>query len=159
MLLMSVETDTGRDALVERMRRGGLRITRARKAIAAALATAETPLAMGEIELAAESEQIPRSTVYRVVNEMTAMGLLRRYEFDEGFARFEVADGFRDHHHHFVCRSCRQVLEIEGLGDLERQMGRAEAILEADRGLLIEGHRLDLFGLCASCARRSGSRR
>lgn len=106
---------------------------------------------MADVEDRLASEGIPQSTIYRVVSELVQAGLLRRYEFDEGFARFEPGEEIRGHHHHFVCRSCGDVAEVEVLPELERHLGRAEAILETAEGLRVEGHRLDLFGTCGSC--------
>ncbi len=148
---MSISREAGHDVVVDGLRSAGLRVTKARAAIASVIAGAETPVGMGEIETRLADNGIPRSTVYRVVNELTELGLVRRYEFDEGFARYEAAEPVKGHHHHFICRSCRSVLEVDETADLERHLAKAEARLERRDGITIEGHRVDLFGLCSDC--------
>lgn len=148
-----------RTPIAERLRLAGLRATRARVTIGEALESAESPLGLADLESRLAGERLPRSTVFRAVNELTAAGILNRYEFEEGFARYEIADDARGHHHHFICRGCSSVLDVDGLGELERHMGRAEASLESTQGLVVEGHRLDLFGLCPQCAKGTSNPR
>lgn len=154
---MTKGTDDTRPPIAGRLRSAGLRATRARIAIGEALTEADSPMGLADLEILLAHQQLPRSTVFRAVSELTAAGILNRYEFEEGFARYEIADGARGHHHHFICRECRSVLDLDGLGDLERHMGRAEASIETTHGHLVEGHRLDLFGLCSRCAASSGA--
>lgn len=149
---MNKGIENRRPPIAKQLRSAGLRATRARIAIGEALAEAGAPMGLADLEILLAHEQLPRSTVFRAVSELTAAGILNRYEFEEGFARYEIADGPRGHHHHFICRECRRVLDLDGLGELERHMGRAEASIESTDGHIVEGHRLDLFGLCSRCA-------
>ncbi|RIK10478.1 MAG: hypothetical protein DCC49_03345 [Acidobacteria bacterium] len=149
---MSNGTDDTEPPIAGQLRSAGLRATRARIAIGEALTEADAPMGLADLATLLEHQQLPRSTVFRAVSELTTAGILNRYEFEEGFARYEIANGARGHHHHFICRECRGVLDLDGLGELERHMGRAEASIETTHGHVVEGHRLDLFGLCSRCA-------
>jgi Fur family ferric uptake transcriptional regulator len=50
------------------------------------------------------------------------------------------------HHHHFVCRSCHTVLEVEC-----EALERALAALGEETGLAIERHDVTLRGQCLRC--------
>jgi Fur family ferric uptake transcriptional regulator len=49
------------------------------------------------------------------------------------------------HHHHFRCRRCDRVYEIDGCPPDLRAL--------VPRGFRLEGHDLTLFGRCPDCAR------
>lgn len=155
---MSQESQESQDRVIEMLRSAGLRATRARIEIGKLLAAAALPLGFNELESGLKERCLPRSTIYRAVNEMTEAGILTRYEFEEGFARYEIAGFTKGHHHHFVCRSCKTIIDLEDLGELERHMGRAEAQLETATGMKVEEHRLDLFGSCRDCVERARAR-
>lgn len=60
--------------------------------------------------------------------------------------RFEVAAG-KPHHDHMTCLRCGAVLEFSSAA-IER-LQRAEA---RRRGFRMQGHRLEITGLCRLCA-------
>jgi Fur family ferric uptake transcriptional regulator len=53
------------------------------------------------------------------------------------------------HHHHLVCRSCGRTVEVSG----PTVENWATAIAE-EHGFRDVSHTLELFGICAACARR-----
>jgi Fur family ferric uptake transcriptional regulator len=122
------------------------RQTRQREAIRAALATAGRPLGPAEV-LAAARTELPGlgiATVYRTLKALVAEGWLRPVELPGAAARYEVAG--KRHHHHFHCRACDGVYEVE-------------ACPAGIRGLLPGGfrheeHEIILYGVCASCGVR-----
>jgi Fur family ferric uptake transcriptional regulator len=119
------------------------RTTRQREAIREALAAAGRPLSPQEI-LAAARSALPRlglATVYRTVKGMLGDGALSSVALPGTPARYELAG--KRHHHHFHCRACDGVFEVE-------------ACPAGIRGLLPGGFRLEehdiiLYGLCAAC--------
>ena len=119
------------------------RNTRQRDAIRASLAAAGRPLSPQEL-LAAASAELPGlgiATVYRTVKAMLADGALHAVELPGAPARYELAG--KSHHHHFHCRGCDGVFEVE-------------ACPAGIRGLLpggfrLERHEIILYGLCATC--------
>ena len=119
------------------------RQTRQRDAIRAALASAGRPLGPQEV-LAAAGGLHPGlgiATVYRTLKALTEEGWLRVVELPGTAARYEVAG--KSHHHHFHCRSCDGVFEVE-------------ACPAGIRGLLpggfrLEAHEIILYGRCAGC--------
>jgi Fur family ferric uptake transcriptional regulator len=81
-------------------------------------------------------------TVYRTLDLLSQLGLVRRLDLGEG-PRYEIAE---DHHHHLICEDCGSVAEFEQCPlDLERlpQMGK---------GFEVRSHSVEVYGRCASCA-------
>ena len=121
------------------------RNTRQRAAILRALESAEHPVDPVEL-LSAAQQEVPRlgiATVYRAIRELVDEGRLATVELPGASPRYELAG--RSHHHHFQCRRCSKVFEVEGCpGDLS-------ALTPA--GFTLEAHEVVLYGLCARCAR------
>ena len=77
--------------------------------------------------LLSSNEDIGLATVYRVLTQFEAAGLVTRHHFENGMAVFELNRG--DHHDHIVCMDCGKVEEFVDDGIEERQ----EAIASAAR--------------------------
>ena len=56
------------------------------------------------------SEDIGLATVYRVLTQFEAAGLVSRHHFEDGMAVFEINHG--THHDHIVCMDCGMVEEF-----------------------------------------------
>lgn len=85
-------------------------------------------------------------TVYRTLDLLAGMGLVRRIHSENGCRGYAIAR--RGHHHHLVCRRCGSVVEFEGC-DLGSYLGW----LSQETGYAIEDHLLELVGLCSDCQR------
>lgn len=82
------------------------------------------------------------ATVYRTINSLVEGGWLVPVELPGESPRYERAGAA--HHHHFQCRGCDRVFEIDGCpGDL---------CTLTPKGFLLERHEVVLYGLCATCA-------
>lgn len=125
------------------------RKTRQRAAIRSVFECARRPLTIGEVlELAQrEVRGLGIATVYRAVGSMVEEGFLQQVEIGGEAPRYEVAG--RPHHHHFHCRRCGRVFEVEGC------LAEVEGL--APEGFRVEGHEIMLTGLCAECAPRRRS--
>ena len=55
-------------------------------------------------------DDVGLATVYRVLTQFEAAGLVIRHHFEEGRAVFELESG--DHHDHIVCMRCGEVTEF-----------------------------------------------
>jgi Fur family transcriptional regulator, ferric uptake regulator len=60
--------------------------------------------------LLSEDEDIGLATVYRVLTQFEAAGLVTRHHFEGGNSVFELAKG--DHHDHILCMKCGKVDEF-----------------------------------------------
>jgi Fur family ferric uptake transcriptional regulator len=86
-------------------------------------------------------EDIGLATVYRVLTQFEAAGLVKRHYFDSTQSVFELNEGL--HHDHIVCLQCGAIAEF--CDDLieKRQRAIAEKL-----GFELMEHRLILYGNC-----------
>lgn len=119
------------------------RNTRQRMAVRRALEANRTPMRAQEIhgDAARVVPGIGLATVYRALKSLIESGEVVTVELPGDTPRYELAHPH--HHHHFRCRSCGRVFEVEGCpGDL--------AAL-APQGFSVDGHEVVLYGRCAGC--------
>lgn len=94
--------------------------------------------------LLSEDEEIGLATVYRVLTQFEAAGLVTRHHFEGGNSIFELSDG--DHHDHIMCIKCGKVDEFTD-NIIENQQKKI-----ADRlGYELTAHGLYLYGYCPDC--------
>ncbi len=90
-----------------------------------------------------ETPKISLGTVYRNLNFLSEMGILKKISMPVGSDRF---DGRLDEHYHMTCTRCGRVFDVEcaALEDLDRQ------IMES-QGFQVQQRHLLLTGLCKEC--------
>jgi Fur family transcriptional regulator, ferric uptake regulator len=133
--------------LQENFNRKGLRLTRPRKAVMSVLSAASVPLSPQTIHqrsLAAH-EEIGLVSVYRTLELLTHLGLVRRVHGQDECQGYVLASP--GHHHHMVCRRCEAAVEFTGMEDLSPLMER----IHAETGFTIDEHLLQFYGLCPNC--------
>jgi len=86
-------------------------------------------------------EQVGLATVYRVLTQFEAAGLVMRHNFEGGRSVFEINQG--GHHDHMVCLECGKVFEFYDTAIEDRQHRIAEKA-----GFHIDDHSLYLYGVC-----------
>ena len=94
--------------------------------------------------LLSENEEIGLATIYRVLTQFEAAGLVTRHHFEGGNSVFELNKGL--HHDHVVCVKCGKVDEFTDDIIEERQSKIAK-----DLGYELTDHSLYLYGLCPNC--------
>ncbi|HVE47218.1 MAG TPA: Fur family transcriptional regulator [Acidimicrobiales bacterium] len=134
----------------ELLARAGQRYTPVRRATVDALSSAARPLTIVEI-IAAARAQLAQSSVYRTLAVLEEVGVVHRLTGPPGFARYELDESLTEHHHHLVCTSCGTVEDLPASTRLEKTVALAAAEVAAGSGFTLQGHRLDLVGICASC--------
>ncbi|MBC3345491.1 MULTISPECIES: ferric iron uptake transcriptional regulator [Pseudomonas] len=95
------------------LRKAGLKVTLPRVKILQMLDSAEQRHMSAEDvykALMEAGEDVGLATVYRVLTQFEAAGLVARHNFDGGHAVFELADG--EHHDHMVNVETREVIEF-----------------------------------------------
>jgi len=87
------------------------------------------------------------ATVYRTLSGLAAAGEADSLQSPDGEALYRacVSPG---HHHHLICRSCGLTVEIEAT-EVEAWARRTAA----QHGFTEAEHVVDIFGLCAACAK------
>lgn len=125
-------------------RRGG-----ARTAVVEALAAhdcAVTALDLDD-ELARRSPRVARASVYRALEQLEQLGLVRRLEVARGVAGYERVDPTGHHHHHAICRDCGRMVPFE-----DRSLERAIGKLCEDLDFEVTEHDVVLRGVCERCS-------
>jgi Fur family ferric uptake transcriptional regulator len=130
----------------ETLRTAGLRVTRPRLAVLAAVHA--YPHAGTEEILGAVRRDLPdvsHQAVYDVLRALTVAGLVRRIEPAGSVARYEARVG--DNHHHVVCRSCGTI------SDVDCAVGDAPCLTASDdRGFAIDEAEVTYWGVCPACS-------
>ena len=125
-------------------RRGG-----ARRAVVDLLARQNCCMSAQEIfdRLRRARRPVGIASVYRALETLAELRLVKRVDAGDGIARFEPSRPDGDHHHHLVCRDCGKV---EAFSDprLERAIDKIAGGL----GYAVEEHEVVLTGACADCA-------
>jgi Fur family ferric uptake transcriptional regulator len=87
------------------------------------------------------------ATIYRSMHLLEEMGMVKRFDFGDGIARFELlSDAGRAHHHHLICTRCSTVVEIE-----ECFPSELEQKIALGNGFVAITHKLEFFGICPQC--------
>jgi Fur family ferric uptake transcriptional regulator len=94
--------------------------------------------------LLSANEEIGLATVYRVLTQFEAAGLVTRHHFEGGNSVFELSRGA--HHDHFVCVKCGKVDEFT-----DQTIEKRQKQIAKDLGYDLTDHTLCLYGLCSSC--------
>ncbi|MDJ0906771.1 MAG: ferric iron uptake transcriptional regulator [Woeseiaceae bacterium] len=97
----------------QELRKAGLKVTVPRMKILEIFETSKQRHLSAEDmykELLDAGEDIGLATVYRVLTQFEAAGLVTRHNFEGGHSVFELDDG--DHHDHMVCIDTGDVIEF-----------------------------------------------
>src|SRR5262245_29604965 len=94
---------------------------------------------------------IGRTTVYRTLKLLQAAGLAQELVL-QGQTRFE-RDYKRQHHDHFICKSCGEIFEFSS-----DEIERIQDEIAAEIGFVIDGHRHQIFGYCRDCSAAASAR-
>ncbi|WOH93829.1 Fur family transcriptional regulator [Corynebacterium urealyticum] len=126
----------------------GQRNTRQRAAVVAMLEQVEEFASAQDIHarLVTAGEKVGLTTVYRTLQQMSAMGAIDTLNNESGETLYRRC-AMDTHHHHLVCNDCRTTVEIDGgpVEDWARDVAKKY-------GFQKTGHTADVFGLCADCA-------
>lgn len=133
-----------------RLRVIGQRYTSGRRRLVDALGSGDGPASIAA--LSARADDLPQSSIYRNLAVLEEAGCVHRLPAGHGSALFELAEDLTGHHHHLVCTSCGDVVDFQVTPALERSLGRAVEEVSRSAGFQVEGHRLDLVGLCSGCS-------
>jgi Fe2+ or Zn2+ uptake regulation protein len=132
------------------LRGSGLRVTRQRVAVLAALAA--EPHAGAEAVLRRVREQVGRvstQAVYDVLHTLTDRGLLRRIQPAGSTARYELRVG--DNHHHVVCRRCGAMADIDCASGAAPCLDAADLDQHAP-GFVVDEAEVTYWGVCSTCS-------
>ncbi|MDO8403793.1 MAG: ferric iron uptake transcriptional regulator [Pseudomonas sp.] len=123
------------------LRKVGLKVTLPRVKILQMLDSAERRhMSAEEVykALMESGEDVGLATVYRVLTQFEAAGLVVRHNFDGGHAVFELADG--GHHDHMVCVETGEVIEF-----IDAEIEKRQKEIVSEHGFELVDHNLVLY--------------
>lgn len=97
-------------------------------------------------------EEVGLATVYRVLTQFEAAGLVRRHHFEGGHSLFELEQG--EHHDHLMCIKCGRVDEF--IDDTIEERQRNVAVRT---GYKMTDHNLCIYGICPDCQKKEAARK
>ena len=124
------------------LRKAGLKVTHPRMRIPQVLEhnTPHHHLNAEELyrQLLEEGDEIGLATVYRVLTQFEAAGLVLKHNFEGGHAVYELDRG--GHHHHMVDVESGKIIEFEN-----EEIERLKHKIAEDHGYVLEDHSLVLY--------------
>jgi len=111
------------------------KITRQRRAVLNAIATAQSRMSPAEVYARAKRDcrDLGLATVYRTLDILVELGAIRRVHLDDGCEGFAPASA--EHGHHLICSRCHTAIEFEDC-DMSAMFRR----VESRTGFRIEQH-------------------
>ncbi len=94
-------------------------------------------------------KDIGYATVARALKLLVDSGLCRVVDFGDGVQRFEHKYG-HEHHDHLICTECGKFVEI-----CSRRLEKLQVEMVRKHGFVQKRHKLDIFGLCPRCGKKS----
>ena len=91
--------------------------------------------------------EIGLATIYRTLDMLADLGIVAKHDLGDGRARYELASP-EHHHHHLICSKCGRIIELQ-----EDSLHQMERNLEREHDFVINDHRLEFYGFCATCRR------
>lgn len=125
------------------LRKAGLKVTLPRVKILQLMEHAEATnqhLSAEEVykQLMESGEDVGLATVYRVLTQFEAAGLVSRHNFESGHSVFELSTS--QHHDHMVCTETGEVVEF-----VDDVIERRQRQIAADHGYELVDHSLVLY--------------
>ena len=102
-------------------------------------------------EMRARGRRVSKATIYRTLALLVQSGLLLQVITGEKHAHYEHVFG-HEHHDHMICTRCGEIAEF-----FEPGIERLQDKICGEKGFRAEGHRLQIIGLCARCAKKQDS--
>lgn len=135
----------------------GYRLTVAREAIINVLEETDKHLSAEDIYMAVHTDNpgIGLTTIYRTLELLEQNGMVSKFEFGHGKAKYELAEkyGRKTHHHHLICRRCLAIVDYTDFIDEEIEyIRKTEEGLRKKYNFEINSHEISFYGICERCA-------
>jgi Fur family ferric uptake transcriptional regulator len=134
--------------LVGRLRAAGYKVTPPRLAVLEIIQREGEHLNPTEILRQAQAihPHTGRATVYRTLELLTQLGIVRPIYVGESGPTYIRAEGG---HHHLVCSQCGKIVDFDqcAADSMQRE-------LEVRFGFQIRSHLLEFYGICSECTHK-----
>lgn len=94
-----------------------------------------------------DNRHVSRSTIYRSLTLLEEAGLIRKVARQDDRDLYEHNYGYPEHDH-FICKRCGNLIEFhnEAISEILEEVSR-------QYGFRMQGHRMEVHGLCSACCR------
>jgi len=139
-----------------RLNDAGFRLTNPREIIMSILRSTDQHLSAEDVYVRALTinPSIGLTTVYRSLDLFTQIGVVQRFDFGDGKARYELTRNplSKGHHHHLVCMRCKSIIDYNDfLKEEVELMKKTEKSLSRKHHFKIMHHTIHFYGLCDKC--------
>lgn len=134
------------------IRQSGHSMTGPRYDVVKLLAAPTTHLNADQIYEAIGKYRIDRSTLYRVLDLLSDIRVIRKVPAGNRKPYYELSEMFCEDHAHLICTKCKRVVNVPEAADLKRQISKKEKIIGRKYHFNVLGNRLEYQGLCQDCS-------
>ncbi len=134
---------------IDQLKRNGHKVTAPRRKLLQYLDGRDAPFTAEEIYGELSATGVGRATVFRTLKLLQDVGVLVRVHLEHGCQHYQAAPGIPgDTHHHdrIICRECGDIALLD-----QCPMRSDVSDIARRSGFRIQGHHLDLYGICSSC--------
>ena len=128
----------------------GQRSSKNRDSIISVLMKENVPVSVENIFLQAKEKnnKISLSTVYRIIDKLSELGVVREASRQDDKALYELAQ--HGHHHYIICTRCKKMAILDScpITELEQK-------ISDETGFYITGHKYEIYGECQECHKRA----
>ncbi len=138
---------------INQLQRNGYKLTRPRRLLLEYLESMERPFTADELYHELSRSGIGRATVFRALKLFLELDILVRVHLEEGCQHYQASPGFPgdDHHHdRIICRSCGDIQLLD-----QCPMRDDVSTIAHRSGYRLQGHHLDLYGICSRCDQKT----
>ena len=130
-----------------KVKAGRLKNTPKRRAVIKLFLRAKKYLGPQEVRCALQNQfsRLGLPSVYRILEELYRLGILVKVEKDRQLY-YTLCSAPQGDHHHFVCKKCRGVEEVNYCNFKE-----ISRFIEKELHGKVESHLLQIEGLCSNC--------
>jgi Fur family ferric uptake transcriptional regulator len=138
------------------IRESGLKATGSRSRILRVLSNAKKPLRIKDIYERAQNpeEEMNMVTIYRTIETFAKKGLVRRVDFGEDAAYYEIHDS-KHHHHYITCTKCKRHDCVDTCAYNNSEPDIQSKLPNYDT---VSYHSVGYFGVCTACTEKLGDK-
>jgi Fur family ferric uptake transcriptional regulator len=121
-----------------------IKLTKPRQEVFNVLNTSDKPLSIKEIIMLIKKAE--KTSVYRTLDIFTKLNIVE-IKYIGWKKSYELAEPFRQHHHHLVCVKCNSVVIID-----QPKLEKVIKYIANDYGYIDVKHHVELTGTCKNCS-------
>lgn len=135
----------------------GYRITLGREAIIDVLTKANKHLSAEDIYMRVHPKypNIGLTTIYRTLDILVNIGIIFKFDFGDGRARYELVENTKglNYHLHLICINCNRIIDYtDYIDDVIELIDQIEKGLSLKYNFKITNHTIQFYGFCKECA-------